>query len=284
MDDSALLASPALDAPLLTPEEEVQLARQIEAGVLAADALFRGLKPHGATAEELRWLVAAGEEARFRYVQSNLRLVAMVVLPASARAGLPEADLFQEGCLGLLIAVDRFDVSRGCRFATYALQWIRAFVNAASARLLGTMNLPASRAVQLRQARGIEALLTQELGRVPSAQELASALGRPQDWTERLLAHEHPQALHEVGDLPDEDKDLERVLAGEGAAELLRVLHGLDRRVMELLVGFAGEPLTYAQVARELQMTSNRVRRAEQRALQRLREVCPQAARDLLAG
>lgn len=60
MDDSALLASPALDAPLLTPEEEVQLARQIEAGVLAADALFRGLKPHGATAEELRWLVAAG--------------------------------------------------------------------------------------------------------------------------------------------------------------------------------------------------------------------------------
>ena len=284
MDDSALLDSPALDAPLLTPEEEVRLAREIEAGVLAADALLRGLRPHGATAEELRCLVAAGENARFRYVQSNLRLVAMVVLPASARAGLPEADLFQEGCLGLLIAVDRFDVGRGCRFATYALQWIRAFVNAASARLLGTMNLPASRAVQLRQARGIEALLTQELGRLPSASELASALGRSQDWTARLLAHEQPQALHEVGDLPDADQDLDHVITGDVTAELLRVLPGLDRRVMELLIGFRGEPMTYAEVARELATTSNRVRRAEQRALQRLRTVCPQAARDRLAG
>lgn len=284
MNQAALLYNPTVDAPLLTPEEESWLARQIEAGVLAADALTRGLRPHGATAEELACLVAAGESARVRYVRSNLRLVAMVVLPASARAGLPAADLFQEGCLGLLTAIDRFDVSRGCRFATYALQWIRAFVNAASARLLGTMNLPASRAVQLRHARGIEALLTQELGRAPSAPEVAAALGRSQDWTVRLLAHEHPQALDEIGDLGNEDKDLERVLAGDAAADLLGVLHGLDRRVMELLIGFDGEPMTYAQIARELGMTSNRVRRAEHRALQRLREVCPQAARDRLAG
>ena len=284
MDDSALLDSPALDAPLLTPEEEAHLAWEIEAGVLAADALARGLRPEGATAEELLWLVRAGERARYRYVQSNLRLVAMVVLPASTRAGLPEADLFQEGCLGLIIAVDRFDVRRGCRFATYALHWIRAFVDAASARLLGTMNLPASRAVQLRQARGVEALLAQELGRIPSAREVAVALGRSQDWTVRLLAHEHPQALDEIGDLGGVDRELERVLTGDAAAELLGTLRGLERRVMELLVGFAGEPMTYAQVARELEMTSNRVRRAEQRALKRLREVCPQAARDRLAG
>ena len=102
--------------------------------------------------------------------------------------------------------------------------------------------------------------------------------------TVRLLAHEHPQALDEIGDLGNEDKDLERVLAGDAAADLLGVLHGLDRRVMELLIGFDGEPMTYAQIARELGMTSNRVRRAEHRALQRLREVCPQAARDRLAG
>lgn len=284
MDDSALLDSPALDAPLLTPEEEAHLAWEIEAGVLAADALARGLRPEGATAEELHWLIAAGQRARFRYVQSNLRLVAMVVLPTSARAGLPEADLFQEGCLGLIIAVDRFDVRRGCRFATYALHWIRAFVDAASARLLGTMNLPASRAVQLRHARGIEGLLAQELGRIPSAREMAVALGRSQDWTSRLLAHEHPQALDEIGDLGGVDRELERVLTGDAAAELLGALRGLERRVMELLIGFASEPMTYAQIARELRMTSNRVRRAEQRALQRLREVCPQAARDRLAG
>ncbi|MFT4164777.1 MAG: sigma-70 family RNA polymerase sigma factor [Microlunatus sp.] len=284
MDDSALLDSAALDGPLLTPEEEAQLAWAIEAGVLAADALARGLSPEGATAEELRWLVTAGERARCRYVQSNLRLVAMVVLPASARAGVPESDLFQEGCLGLIIAVDRFDVRRGCRFATYALHWIRAFVDAASARLLGTMNLPASRAVQLRQARGVEALLAQELGRIPSAREVATALGRSHHWTVRLLAHEHPQALDEIADLGGADRELERVLTGDAASELLGALHGLERRVMELLIGFAGDPMTYAQAARELRMSSNRVRRAEQRALQRLREVCPQAARDRLAG
>lgn len=284
MDDSALLDSPALDAPLLTPDEEAELARQIEAGVLAADALARGLRPEGATPEELRWLIVAGERARIRYVQSNLRLVAMVVLPASSRAGLPEADLFQEGCLGLITAVDRFDVRRGCRFATYALHWIRAFVDAASARLLGTLNLPASRAVQLRQARGVEGLLAQELGRTPSAREVAAVLGRSQAWTIRLLAHEHPQALDEIGDLGGIDRDLERVLTGDAASELLGALGGLERRVMELLIGFVGEPMTYAQIARELQMSSNRVRRAEQRALQRLREVCPQAARDRLAG
>lgn len=284
MDESALLDSPALDAPLLTPEEEVRLAWEIEAGVLAADALARGLRPEGATVEELRWLVAAGERARFRYVQSNLRLVAMVVLPASARAGVPAADLFQEGCVGLMIAVDRFDIRRGCRFATYALHWIRAVVDAASARLLGTMNLPTSRAVQLRHVRGIEGLLTQELGRLPSVQELAATLGRSPGWTLGILAHEHPQALDEVGDLGGVDGELERVLTGDAATDLLGVLTGVDRQVMERLIGFGGEPMTYAQIARELHVSSNRVRRAEQRALQRLREVCPQAARDRLAG
>jgi RNA polymerase primary sigma factor/RNA polymerase nonessential primary-like sigma factor len=270
---------------LLTPEEEVQLALEIEAGVLAADALDRGERPHRATTEELRWLVAAGGRARCRYVQANLRLVSMVAHQAGVRAGLSDADLFQEGCLGLMTAVDRYDCRRGCRFATYALLWIRAFVNAASARMLGTMNLPTSRATQLRHARGVEALLAQELGRQPHAEEVASALGRSAEWTLRLLAHEHPQGLEEVNDIAVEDADLDEVLTGRGGgAELLTVLDGFERRVVELLFGFGGDALTYADAARTLGVTSNRVRRAERRALERLREVCPQAARDRLAG
>lgn len=280
------MATHAIEAAdLLTPEEEVRLAWEIEAGVLAAEALARGSHPHGATDEELRWLVGAGRRARSRYVRANLRLVAMVSRQAGVRAGIADADLFQEGCLGLMTAVDRYDVRRGCRFATYALLWIRAFVGAASARLLGTMNLPASRATQLRHARGIEALLAQELGRQPTGAEVASALGRSATWTLRLLAHEHPQGLDEVDDIGADDADLDVVLVGVGAtAELLDVLQGFDRQVLELLFGFGGEPLTYPEVSRSLGVTSNRVRRAEQRALERLREVCPQAARERLAG
>lgn len=278
--DSSLLTE-----PLLTAEEEVQLARAIEAGALAAEALTRGDRPDDATVEELGWLVGAGQRARSRYVQANLRLVSMVAHQAGIRAGLPDADLFQEGCLGLLVAVDRYDHSRGCRFATYALQWIRAYVNAASARMLGTMNLPTSRATQLRHARGMEALLAQELGRPPSPAEVAEALGRSAEWTLRLLAHEHPQGLDEVDDIGCEDADLVRVLGARRAgAELVAALDGLERRVVELLFGFAGEPQTYADVARTLGLTSNRVRRAERRALEQLREVCPQAAWEQLAG
>jgi RNA polymerase primary sigma factor len=270
--------------PLLTPEEEVQLAIRIEAGVLAADALARGASPHGATVDELRCLVTAGNQARSRYVQANLRLVSMVANQAGARAGLADADLFQEGCLGLMTAVDRYDHRRGCRFATYALLWIRAYVGAATAGMLGTMNLPTSRATQLRHARGIEALLAQELGRQPTATELARSLGRTEEWTARLLAHEVPQGLDEIDDIAVLDAGLERVLAVGGGVDLLSVLEGFDQRVVELLFGFGGEPQTYADVARALGVTSNRVRRAERRALERLRAVCPQAARDRLAG
>ena len=136
----------------------------------------------------------------------------MVARQAGVRAGLTEADLFQEGCLGLMIAVDRYDCRRGCRFATYALLWIRAFTGAASARQLGTLNLPTSRASQLRHARGVEAILAQELGRQPTAGEVGEALGRSADWTSRLLTHEHPQGLEEVGDIAADDTELEEVL------------------------------------------------------------------------
>ena len=280
MDTTAPLAG-----PLLTAAEEVDLALDIEAGLLAADALARNLRPHQATVDELRQLVAAGERARRRYVESNLRLVSMVARQAGVRAGLTEADLFQEGCLGLMIAVDRYDCRRGCRFATYALLWIRAFTGAASARQLGTLNLPTSRASQLRHARGIEAVLAQELGRQPTADEVGEALGRSADWTSRLLTHEHPQGLEEVGDIAAADTELDEVLGGVGApVDLMALLEGFERRVLELRLGFVGDPLSYAEVSRLLGVTSNRVRRAERRALDRLREVCPHGERERLAG
>ena len=181
----------------------------------------------------------------------------MVARQAGVRSGLTDADLFQEGCLGLMIAVDRYDCRRGCRFATYALLWIRAFTGAASARLLGTLNLPTSRASQLRHARGIEAVLAQELGRQPTAGEVAEALGRSADWTSRLLTHEHPRGLEEVGDIAADDTELEQVLGDVDApVDLMSLLEGFERRVLELRLGFGGDPLSYAEVSRLLGVTS----------------------------
>ena len=272
---------------LLSAEEERCLARQIEAGVLAAECQQRGELPYGASEAELRVLVEQGERARHRFVEANLRLVAMVAGQQAARAGLSEPDLFQEGCLGLMHAVARFDWRRGCRFSTYALYWVRAHVGAATAGLLGGLNLSGSRAAQLRSARGVESALSQTLGRPPTAAELAAALGRSERWISALLAHARPLPL---GDLEAEpaaswvvglqDTDAGAVAAGRPGVELLEHLTGLERRVIELRLGFGcDQPYGYAEVARQLQTTAARVRRAEARALERLRAVCPQQAR-----
>jgi DNA-directed RNA polymerase sigma subunit (sigma70/sigma32) len=191
---------------------------------------------------------------------------------------LPEADLFQEGCLGLMAALQRYDHARGATFATYALFWIRSAIGAASAGHLGALNLPTSRAEQLRAARGVEVELTQQLGRVPEAAELAQALGRSERWTAALLAHAVPRPLDDVApDLPAPGSD-----PGPPPSEvagLLRHLDPLARSVLELRYGFGdGEPLSLAATARELGLSVGRVRRLEEHALEVLRGICPQAA------
>ena len=208
----------------------------------------------------------------------------------AARGRLPETDLFQEGCLGLLTAVVRFDHARGVRFSTYALFWIRAYVGAAAARQLGAMNLPTSRAEQLRSARGVEVELAQRLGRLPTVVEVADALGRDVDWTAGLLAHQVPASLDGL-DVAERDRlttagELRLVRAEqEVVREMLWQLDDLGRRVLELRMGFGGgEPLSYADAARTLGITVNRVRRTEARALERLRGICPQQAAAYLSA
>jgi len=176
----------AFAEPLLTFAEVQSLAAQIEAGLLAREARL-GAGFGDATTAELIALELEGEQARQRFIRANLRLVAMVAHSSGARANLTQADLFQEGCLGLMMAVERFDYRRGLRFSTYGLFWIRAFVNAATAGHLGELNLPTKRAEQLRSARSLEAQLTQELGRTVSVAEIADALGRAPSWTAELL-------------------------------------------------------------------------------------------------
>jgi RNA polymerase primary sigma factor len=270
--------------PLLTGSQVVELQCALEAGLLARDARLSGSGFRDATDDELRLLEASGERARERFIRANLGLVGMISRQYAARCQLPDAELFQEGCLGLLTAVQRFDHVRGYRFSTYALFWIRAFVGAAAAKLLGAMNLPTSRAEQLRSARGLEAELSQGLGRPPTVGELAQALGRSESWTAGLLAHQRPRSLELVDgttlDRLQAHDQLDEVLVDPlPIRELLLRLDDLDRRVLEFRLGFAdGAPRSYAETARMLQISVTRVRRIEARALETLRGLCPQQA------
>jgi RNA polymerase primary sigma factor len=268
---------------LLTNAEVVELQCSIEAGLLAREARASGAGFADATDQELGFLENRGALARQRFIQANLGLVGMVSRQFAARCQLPDAELFQEGCVGLITAVERFDHTRGYRFSTYALFWIRAFVGTATAKHLGALNLPTSRAEQLRAAHGLEAELAQSLGRAPTLKEMADALGRSEDWTAGLLSHQRPRSLEAVDgtlerlEAPDE---LEAVLAEPlPVRELLFRLDDLDRRVLELRLGFAdGEPRSFAHTARALHISVTRVRRIEARALETLRGFCPQQA------
>jgi RNA polymerase primary sigma factor len=267
--------------PLLTHTELLELQRMIEAGLLARDARVSSAGFADATEQELRLLEDQGALARQRFIEANLGLVGMVSRQFAARCQLPNAELFQEGCLGLITAVERFDYARGYRFSTYALFWIRAFVGAATAKQLGAMNLPTSRAEQLRAAHGLEAELAQRLGRVPTLQEMADALGRSEDWTAGLLAHQRPRSLELVDgvtlDRLHARDELDSVLAEPvPVRDLLLRLDNLERRVLELRLGFDdGEPRSFAHTARVLQISVTRVRRIEARALETLRGLCP---------
>jgi len=270
--------------PLLTAAEELALARQIEAGVLARAARQSGSYER-ASDVELIMIERVGEEARQRFIRANLRLVAMVARQAAARSRLPESDLFQEGCIGLIHAVQRFDHDRGFKFATYALFWIRAYVHAATASLLGSLNLPSSRAAQLRAVRGVEVELGQELGRTPDMVELALRLGRTEEWTAGLMAHRVPEPIDlldadELNHLSDIDATVDDVLDSfRPGAELLLHLPTLDRDVLKLRLGFVGGDVrSYAETARVLCVSVTKVRRAERRGLEVLRAICPQDA------
>jgi RNA polymerase primary sigma factor len=260
----------------------------MEAGVLARELRLSGGAVPKAEAAELLLIEEEGDRARLRFISANLALVSLVIRELAPRRLFPEPDLFQEGCLGLAVAVMRFDYTRGIRFATYALHWIRAYVGAATARQLGAMNLPISRAEQYRTARRREAELAQVLGRLPTRRELAQALGKSEEWTVRLINYQRPQSLNALDlDLVTESVEqssamnkLDREALG---AELLRRLDDGSRRVLEFRLGFAdGEPHSYAETARSLQMTTSQVRRRERRALEQLRWICPQSAAEHL--
>lgn len=275
-----------LPRALLEAADEVELATAIEAGLFAAEARAGRLAVQ-ADEQELIMLERIGHRAAQRFVENNLRLVALVVRKEGTRSRMPESELFQEGCLGLIEAVRRFDHRRGLRFATYALHWIRAYVGAISANRAGALNLPPSRAERLREMHGVRSRLAQELGRDATVEELADEVGKRADWVTRLLSSGAVSPMDTdqlLGlDLADEtaSADFEAIFRDTiPGRELLGDLEELQRRVIELRYGFTdGREHSLREIARELGLPISTVRRAELRALDELRAVYPQQAR-----
>lgn len=277
----------------LTAEQETDLAKTIEAGVIAGETRRSRSLGEGttdATEVELTLLEEAGARALARFVDANLRLVAMVARKEASRCALTTSELFQEGCLGLLTAVMRFDYRKGYRFSTYAMHWIRAYVTAVTANRNGELNLPAGRAERIRQLHGETAQLAQQLGRTVTHSDVAAATGNSLSWVATARTYQPPRSLEEaqvdaaeVSD-PGAAEEFEQVLKfGLPGTELLTRLSTLQRQVIEFRYGFVdGDQHTYRDTARRLQLPLSKVRRTELRALEVLRGVCPQQAHALL--
>jgi RNA polymerase sigma factor (sigma-70 family) len=277
--------------PLLTKDDEVRLAQAIEAGNEARLALERAGKDiTPAKKRDLRRCARGGEDAERTFVQSNLRLVVSIAKKYQA-SGLPLLDLFQEGNLGLIRAVEKFDWTMGYKLSTYATWWIRQAVQRALAEQSRTIRLPVHIADQVRRIQRARRALGQQLNRDPSIDEIAVETELTPLRVQELLdlVQEHVSLETPVGDGESVMSDLiEDTSAIEPEAEtalrlrsteLARALAQLKPRLQRVLVlrfgldGSSGR--TLEQVGVELGITRERVRQLETRALRELRHVAP---------
>jgi RNA polymerase primary sigma factor len=243
--------------PLLSAAEEVELAKRIERG----DA-----------------------QARERMIDSNLRLVVSIAKRYQGR-DLPLADLIQEGVLGLIRAVEKFDWRKGFKFSTYATWWIRQAVQRGLANRTRTIRIPVYMAERGRRIARASDRLAAMLERPPTDEEIADASrltvaeleqARRADWTMTsldLLVGDGEQALHDlIADAgPDPDEETVQVLMAETLQRAVAELPERERRVVELRYGLgSGTGATLEEIARTLGLTRERIRQIEERALERL--------------
>ena len=272
--------------PLLTAEGEVELAKSIEAGLYAEEKLGSLLGLSDADRGDLEWLAADGVRGKQRLIEANLRLVVSIAKRYIGR-GLVFLDLIQEGNLGLIRAVEKFDYTRGYKFSTYATWWIRQAITRAIADQARTIRVPVHMVETINKLARVQRQLHQELGREATVEELAAELGvEPERVAEIQRIAQEPVSLQspigeEESDLGDFIEDADAVVPIEAAAfimlqdQLDRVLCELserEQRIIQLRFGLSdGHPRTLEEVGKEFGVTRERIRQIESKTLAKLR-------------
>ncbi|UJW31403.1 RNA polymerase sigma factor [Saccharothrix sp. AJ9571] len=276
---------------LLNAEEEVELAKRIEAGLYAAErvrtAEEEGEKLTTQMRRDLKWIVRDGERAKYHLLEANLRLVVSLAKRYTGR-GMAFLDLIQEGNLGLIRAVEKFDYTKGFKFSTYATWWIRQAITRAMADQARTIRIPVHMVEVINKLGRIQRELLQDLGREPTPEELAKEMDiSPEKVLEIQQYAREPISLDQtIGDegdsqLGDFIEDSEAVVAVDAVSftllqdQLQSVLQTLSEReagVVRLRFGLTdGQPRTLDEIGQVYGVTRERIRQIESKTMSKLR-------------
>ena len=281
---------------LLTAEQEVDLAKRIEAGLYAEHKLDTEPDLSEDFRRDLEAVAEDGRRAKAHMLEANLRLVVSVAKKYTDR-GLSLLDVVQEGNLGLIRAVEKFDYSKGYKFSTYAMWWIRQAIQRGFADSARTIRLPVHVLEMLSKLSRVERDMHQRLGREPTPEELAVELDRTPDQIEELLrTSRQPISLDStigedgetsIGDLiedtdaPEASEMVDRQLMAEQLRSALDALTPREATIMSMRFGlYDGNPHTLDEIGRALGLTRERIRQLEKQSLSKLRH--PSRAQPLL--
>ncbi|MGP0024202.1 MAG: RNA polymerase sigma factor [Streptosporangiaceae bacterium] len=281
---------------LLTAEQEVDLAKRIEAGLFAEHKLATEPDLSEDFRRDLQAVAEDGRRAKAHMLEANLRLVVSVAKKYTDR-GLSLLDVVQEGNLGLIRAVEKFDYTKGYKFSTYAMWWIRQAIQRGFADSARTIRLPVHVLEMLSKLSRVERDMHQRLGREPTPEELAVELDRTPDQIEELLrTSRQPISLDStigedgetsIGDLiedvdaPEASEMVDRQLMAEQLRSALDALTPREATIMSMRFGlYDGNPHTLDEIGRALGLTRERIRQLEKQSLSKLRH--PSRAQPLL--